>query len=59
MTNKEFSSAEVRWAKGILAKPAYTMPNGKDSHEVAFSVIGKVLDRLPETHRVNAFGEWK
>lgn len=59
MTNKEFSSAEVSWAKGILEKPAYTMPNGKDSHAVAYAVMGKVLDRLPETHRVNAFGQWR
>lgn len=59
MTNKEFSSAEVAWAKNILAQPAYTMPNGKDSHAVAYEVMSKVLDRLPKTHRVNAYGQWR
>jgi len=59
MTNKEFSNAEITWAEGILAQPAYTMPNGKNSHAVAYAVLNKALDRLPTTHQVNAYGQWR
>lgn len=32
--------AQIEWAYGVLAKPAVTYPNGRDSHEVA----GECLD---------------
>lgn len=59
MTTNEFTKAEIEWAQGILAQPSYTMANGKPSHQVAYEVLCKALDRRIETGRVNAYGHWQ
>lgn len=59
MTSAEFNRAEIDWANGILAQPAYTMPNGKSSHQVAYEVKAKAIDRMVEAGRINAFGQWE
>ena len=45
MTANEFTRAEIDWAQSILAKPVYTMPNGRSSHEVAYEALNNALDR--------------
>ena len=59
MTNEQFNAAEIKWAHAILAKPAYTMPNGKQSHDVAYTVLSKAIDRFPVQNKVNANGAWR
>ena len=58
MTNSAFNLMLVEWAKGILAQPAYIMPNGKSSHDVAYEELNKVIDRLPVENKVNAYGQF-
>ena len=59
MTNEQFNAAEIKWAHAILAKPAYTMPNGKQSHEVAYTVLNAAIDRFPTLkNQINAYGSW-
>lgn len=55
---KEFINSQMAWAKGILAQESYTMPNGKNSHRVAYEVLNTCLDRMPYTHSINAFGNF-
>ena len=42
----------VEWAKGILAAPAVTFPNGKQSHEVANIELEKAEDTLIDYLRI-------
>lgn len=58
MTTNEFTKAEIEWAQGILAQPAYVMANGKPSHQVAYEVLNQALDRRIETGLISAYGEW-
>lgn len=46
MTNAEFNLARVKWANDILSKPAYIMPNGKNSHDVANDELNAAHDRM-------------
>ena len=46
MTKAEFNLYEIDWANRLLSQPAYTMPNGKDSHTVAYEVKNKAMDRM-------------
>ena len=59
MTEKEFIDSRIVWARGILSQPAYTMLNGKKSHSVAHEVLGECMDRMLDTHHVNAYGTWR
>lgn len=59
MTTNEFTRAEIDWANSILAQPVYTMPNGKPSHQVAYEVLNRALDRRIETGLISAHGRWK
>ena len=36
----------IDWAASILAKPEYTMPNGRYSHDVAYDIIETAEDDL-------------
>lgn len=56
MTNVEFIRAEIGWANGILARPAYVMPNGRDSHDVAQEVKDAALDRAVDFTEYTADG---
>ncbi len=38
--------SDLVWASKVLAAPAVTFPNGRDSHEVAGEVIDKAEDAL-------------
>lgn len=58
MTKSQFNLATIEWAKSILAQPAYTMPNGKNSHDVAHLELSKVMDRLHFENKVNAYGQF-
>lgn len=44
----------AEWAQGVLAAPAVTFPNGRDSHEVAGEVLDKAEDELIDFLRVPA-----
>ena len=59
MNQSQFNQAEITWAKNILARPPYTMHNGKQSHAVAHEVLNALIDRLPALARVNAYGQFK
>ena len=59
MKTNEFTNAEIEWAQGILAKPSYTMPNGKPSHQIAYEVLNQALDRRIEIGLISAYGEWE
>ena len=59
MTSSEFNKAEIEWANGILSQPEYIMPNGKPSHQVAYEVKAQAVDRMIDTGRINAFGQWE
>ncbi len=37
---------QIQWARGVLAAPAVTYQNGRDSHEVAGEVIEQHEDEL-------------
>ena len=58
MTSAEFNLAELAWADSILAQPAYTMPNGKSSHQVAYEVKAAALDRMIEQNTLTVDGRW-
>lgn len=58
MTTNEFTKAEIEWAHSILARPSYTMPNGKPSHQVAYEVLNRALDHRIETGLISAYGQW-
>ena len=59
MNQSQFNQAEIQWSKNLLAAPPYTMPNGKQSHAVAYEVLNALIDRLPDQARVNACGQFK
>lgn len=42
----ESAIVQAQWARGILAAPEVTWPNGKLSHEVASQVLEDSLDTL-------------
>lgn len=42
----------AEWAKGILAAPAVTFPNGKKSHEVANIELDRAEDTLLDYLRI-------
>lgn len=44
----EFARSRIRWADGILDKPSYIMPNGRNSHDVAIEVKNDELDKALE-----------
>ena len=46
MTKAEFNIWSVEWAKKILSQPAYIMPVGRDSHELANDVMARAMDRM-------------
>lgn len=56
MKVNEFIRAEIEWAKSILAKPEYVMPNGRQSHQVAYSVINKAMDQAIDKCRFTIDG---
>lgn len=58
MTPAQFNLVEIEWADALLAKPPYTMPNGKSSHQVAYEVKSKTLDRMVFENRLTADGRW-
>ena len=45
---------QAEWAQGVLAAPAVTYPNGRNSHEVAGEVLDKAEDGLIDFLRVTA-----
>jgi hypothetical protein len=46
MTKAQFNLKSAEWARGILSEPAYTMPNGKNSHDVARLELNAAMDRM-------------
>ena len=56
MTQDQFNKAEAQWAHGILAQPAHTMPNGRDSHDVATEVLEAIYIREAGTGNYYADG---
>jgi hypothetical protein len=58
MTSAEFNRAEIEWADNLLSQAVYTMPNGKSSHQVAYEVKSKALDRMISENRLAADGRW-
>jgi len=58
MTNSEFNLAEMSWAKKIISEPPYVMPNGRLSHDIAYEVLDKALDRMIDENHLNAVGQW-
>lgn len=46
MTKAKFNLSEINWAKKILSQPAYIMPVGKNSHELANDVMARAMDRM-------------
>lgn len=56
MTESEFHLATIEWAKGILSRPAYTMPNGRNSWEVANEAADKAHDALIDHTHYTADG---
>jgi hypothetical protein len=48
MTQHEFLKGQVKWAEGILAAPAVTFPNGRNSHEVAREKLADYQDDLSD-----------
>jgi hypothetical protein len=58
MTKSEFNLEIIKWAEGILSQPAYIMPNGKNSHDVANLELCEVIDRLPFENKVDVYGNF-
>jgi len=58
MTNSQFNLIEMQWAQTIISEPPYIMPNGRISHDVAYEVMGKALDRLLDENHLSAHGQW-
>lgn len=56
MTESQFHLATIEWAKGILVQPAYTMPNGRNSWEVANEAADSAQDALIDHARYTAHG---
>jgi hypothetical protein len=46
--------ANLAWARSILRNPAYAMPNGRNSHEVANEVAEQAHDTLIDHARYTA-----
>lgn len=42
------AAVQAEWADAVLAKPAVTLPNGRDSHEVAGEALDQAEDALIE-----------
>jgi hypothetical protein len=59
MTPAQFNLSELEWANALLDKPAYVMPNGRSSHDVASEVKATALDRMLDQNTVNAYGQWR
>lgn len=59
MRQSEFNLAEMQWADALLAQPAYTMPTGRSSHDVAYEVKAAALDRMIEQNTLTADGQWR
>ena len=59
MTNSKFNLAEKAWAEKILFEPSYTMPNGRLSHDIAYEVLNKALDRMIDENRLASDGTWR
>ena len=59
MTKNQFNLNEIAWAKKLLSEPAYIMPNGRKSHDVAHEVMSKALDRMLDHNRINAYGQFR
>ena len=59
MTNSEFNLAQLAWGKKILSEPVYIMPNGRRSHDVAYEVMSKALDRMLDQNHINAYGQFR
>jgi hypothetical protein len=59
MKNSEFNLAEKTWAEKLLSEPVYTKLNGRQSHDVAYEVLNKVLDRMISDNRLTADGQWR
>ena len=59
MTKNQFNLNEIAWAKKLLSEPPYIMPNGRRSHDVAYEVMDRALDRMLDQNRVNACGQFR
>ena len=59
MNNSQFNLAEKAWAEKILSEPVYTMPNGRKSHDVAYEVLNKTIDRMLDQNCLTADGQWR
>jgi acetylornithine deacetylase/succinyl-diaminopimelate desuccinylase-like protein len=51
-----FHMGQIEWAKGILANPSVTWPNGRNSHEAANQVIEESEDALIDHIQVQVTG---
>jgi len=59
MTKSQFNLIEMDWAKKVISEPTYVMPNGRKSHDVAYEVLNKALDRILDENHLNAHGQWR
>jgi hypothetical protein len=59
MTPAQFNLAQIKWANALLAQPAYVMPNGRSSHDVAYEVKATALDRMLDENTLTAYGQWR
>ena len=58
MTKQEFNKSEIAWAQNVLEQPEYNMYNGKSSHQVAYEVMNRAMDRMVEQNQITAYGQW-
>ncbi|NBW19469.1 MAG: hypothetical protein EBR82_66990 [Caulobacteraceae bacterium] len=59
MSQNQFNLNEIAWAKKLLSEPVYIMPNGRRSHDVAYEVMSKALDRMLDQNHINAYGQFR
>lgn len=52
--------AQIAWAKKVLAAPAVTYPNGRNSHDAAGEVLEQYEDEIIDytAIQLQANGEW-